>query len=149
MALHERPSSMLKESLYEYLEAAKFCCHYQKDDPKWGPFQGKGCLGYPGGVLLFSIVDSIGNYFRGNQSFKVKIDGKAVFISGEGSEHFKILNSKYFGQDLTQEFIKALYNKFRNKLSHNSVLGKNAYLIPDNTKYPEYFDQAFFQKEIL
>jgi hypothetical protein len=49
---------------------------------------------------------------------------------------------------LPQEFIKAIYTKFRNKLSHNSVLGKNAYLIPDNTEFPEYFDQVFFQKEI-
>ncbi len=147
MALHKTPASMLKESLYESLEAAKFCCEYRKLDSKWGDFKGDGCLGYPGGILLFSIVDSIGSYFRKDQSFKVKIDEKELSINASGWEHFKILNSKYFEQNLNQVFIKALYEKFRSQLTHNSVLGKNAYLIPDNSRFPKHLNEVFFQEE--
>lgn len=132
MASHNTPSSMLKESLDEYLEAIKLCYDYKKSDSKWGQFQGNGCLGYPAGVLLFSIIDSIGSYFRKDKTFKIKINGKATTIDSTGWQHFKILNSKYFDQNLRQDFIKALYSKYRSLLTHNSVLGNNAIMIPDN-----------------
>lgn len=123
MALHSSPASMLKESLAESLEAAKICITYKKTDAKWGNFMSEGCLGYPGAIILFSIIDTIGSYFRNNSSLIVRLDGKNVSIAADGWEHFKILNSKYFKQTLTTNFIKALYNKFRSSLSHNSVLG--------------------------
>lgn len=132
---------MLKESLPEYLEAAKFCCYYRKNDPKWDSFQGDGCLGYPGGVLLFSIVDSIGSYFAKDKSLEILVDGKKTHIISDGWEHFKILNSKYFGQNLSSKFLKALYAKFRSQLTHNSVLGKHAYLFPDT----QFGDQVFLE----
>lgn len=129
MTTHHSPSSMLKESLDEYLVASKLCCEYKKTDSKWDEFQGNDCLGYPAGVLLFSVIDSIGSYFRKDKSFKIKIGNEISSINSEGWEHFKILNSKYFKQNMSQEFMKAIYSKFRSPLIHNSVLGKNTILI--------------------
>lgn len=144
MAIHETPASMLKESLDESLEAAKFCADYKKTDKKWGEFSTGGCLGYPSAILLFSIVDTIGSYFRKDESFNVLIDGKPEKINGSGREHFKILNSKYFNQNLSTEFIKQLYNKFRSSLTHNSVLGSDTLMLPDNTAInPKAQEQAF------
>lgn len=122
---------MLKESLMESLEAAKYCTDYRKTVHKWGVFKTGGCLGFPSAIILFSIVDSIGSYFRKNKQFKVKIDNKDHFINADGWEHFKILNSKYFKQSLSLDFIKALYSKFRSTTTHNSVLGKNTIMFLD------------------
>lgn len=132
MALHDTPSSMLKESLDETLEAAKYCVEYTKTDKKWGEFATGGCLGYPAAILLFSIIDSIGSYFRKNDTIDIVIDGKKEKINATGWEHFKILNSKYFNQSLSKDFIIKLYNKFRSCLTHNSVLGSETLMIPNN-----------------
>jgi hypothetical protein len=145
MALHSTPSSMLKESLIESLEAAKFCANYRKTDEKWGEYQTGGCLGYPSAILLFSIIDSIGSYYRKNKDFKVIIDHEKYSIDGEGWEHFKILNSKYFNQSLSLTFIKTLYQKYRNYVIHNSVLGRNAIMVMDeiNPKHSSYQSSTF------
>jgi len=100
---------MLKESLSESLEAAKYCTYYKKTDEKWGDYKTGGCLGFPGAIILFSIIDTIGSYFRKDKQFKIRIDNKDYSINADGWEHFKILNSKYFRQSLSLDFIKALY----------------------------------------
>jgi hypothetical protein len=137
MAIHKTTSSMLKESLDETLEAAKYCVEYKKVDVKWGKFATDGCLGYPGAILLFSLIDSIGSYFRKNKTFEVIIDGKNEKINAAGWEHFKILNSKYFDQKLSAVFMHKLYNNFRSCLIHNSVLGGDTLMIPDNSVIKE------------
>jgi len=124
MALHETPASMLRESLNENLKVVEYCLAYRKED--------NGCLGYPAATLLFSIVDSIGSYFRKNKNVKIQINGKLRFIDSDGFKHFYILNSPYFGQQLPEEAIKILYAKFRSLLSHNSVLGAGAMLLLGN-----------------
>lgn len=129
MAYHENIASMLKESLPEMLEAAKLCIDYRKTD--WW------CLGYPAAVLLFSIIDSIGSYFRKNDGFQIQIYGKKRSIQ-ETEDHFRILNSKYFNQKLSDTNIKTLYDNFRSKLVHNSRLGKNAVLIKNNSVFDNY-----------
>ena len=145
MALHSTPASMLKESLFETLEAAKFCSNYRKTDEKWGQFKTGGCLGYPGAILLFSIIDSIGSYYRKNSTYKIPIDNKQMKIDSEGWQHFKILNSKYFNQTLNEKLIRELYNGFRSRLTHNSVLGKNSIMIMDNKSFGQGVSgQAFF-----
>lgn len=145
MALHSSPASMLKESLDETIEAAKLCIDYKKTDPKWGNFRSKGCLGYPAAILLFSVVDTIGSYYRQHPEFKAHIDGNKVAISSEGWEHFKILNTKYFKQNLSTSFIKILYSKFRSYLTHNSVLGKNTRMYPNeiNISPVIHYSKAF------
>jgi hypothetical protein len=124
MALHDSPASMLKESLNESLTVAEYCLAYRKKDG--------GCLGYPAAMILFSIVDTIGSYFRKNKDLKILIDGKLRFIDSDGYKHFFILNSSYFEQHLSEQIIKILYAKFRSLLTHNSVLGAKAMLILGN-----------------
>lgn len=136
MALHTTPASMLKESLDETLEAAKYCAEYKKTHFKWKPYDTGGCLGYPAGILLFSIIDTIGSYYRKNITFQIEVDSNMQTINADGWEHFKILNSKYFNQKLSTNFLKALYNKFRSSLTHNSVLGKDSIMIPNNALLP-------------
>jgi hypothetical protein len=108
MALHDTPASMLKESLNESLTVAEYCLAYRKNDG--------GCLGYPAAMILFSIVDTIGSYFRKNKNLRILIDGKTRFIDSDGYKHFFILNSPYFEQHLSEKVIKTLYIKFRSLL---------------------------------
>jgi hypothetical protein len=146
MAHHDTPASMLKESLFETLEAAKYCSDYRKTDDKWGDFKTGGCLGYPAAILLFSIIDSIGSYFRKEKSFKITIDSTQQTIDSDGWQHLKILNSKYFNQNLSLEFMKALYSKFRSFLTHNSILGKNSIMIMNNNSINQnIYNEAFFK----
>lgn len=148
MAIHNTSASMLKESLYETLEAAKFCAEYRKTDDKWDEFKTGGCLGFPSAILLFSIIDTIGSYYRKNKYFKIIIDSREMTIDSDGWQHFKILNSKYFEQNLSLDFIKALYYRFRSFLTHNSILGKNAVMILNNKSLKIGFSgQAFIQIE--
>lgn len=139
MALHSTPASMLKESLNELIKAAKYCVTYKKTDKSWGRFATGGCLGFPGAIILFSIVDAIGSYYRRNKEFKIKIEGKERIINGNSYEHFFILNSKYFGQNLTEDFIKGLYSIFRSPLMHNAIIGKEALMIPGPDKQGRVF----------
>ena len=135
MALHSTPSSMLKESLIESLKVAEFCVNYRKVTDYWGGFATGGCLGFPGGVIMFSIVDSIGSYLRDNKELGIKIDNEETNIKKKGEQHFYILNSHYFDQQLSMKFIQVLYRKFRSFLTHNSVLGKDATMIAGPNKY--------------
>jgi hypothetical protein len=133
MAIHENIASMLKESLDETLDAAKYCVDYVKEEKiLCGDFTTGGCLGFPGAILLFSIIDTIGSYFRGNKELSLMIDGKPERIKKDAWEHFKILNSKYFNQTLSKDFMHKLYKEFRSLLTHNSVLGKYAIMVPSN-----------------
>ncbi len=144
MAIHNTPSSMLKESLDELLEAVRYCADYRKNDEKWGEFKTGGCLGYPSAILLFSIIDSIGSYFRSNINFIINIDDKKESIDSDGWQHFKILNSKYFKQHLSKIQIQTIYKKFRSLLTHNSILGKNSIMIMENENLNNGIkDQAF------
>jgi hypothetical protein len=145
MALHITPSSMLKESLRETLEVAKYCADYRKTDEKWGDYKTGGCLGFPAAILLFSLIDTIGSYYRGNKDFEILIDSENSTIEKDAWQHFKILNSEYSNQNLIEEFIKDLYSKFRSYLAHNSVLGKNAVMIQDNASWNEELKgESFF-----
>ena len=79
MAIHASTTSLLRESLPEFLEAARYCVEFSKN-AGWGHGQGGGCLGYPAAALLFSIADSIGSYSSG---LAVSIDGKSTKIDSE------------------------------------------------------------------
>jgi hypothetical protein len=134
----------LTESLDELLEGAKYCAEYFKSGPPWESRRTGGCLGYPGAILLFTIIDSIGSYFYKNQDFKVKVDGKFTKINHSGWEHFKILNSKYFNLDIPEADLRILYHQYRSPLSHNAVLGDGVFMYPSSqgTK----FDKLAFSR---
>ena len=114
MAIHSRTEDMLKESLVDMLNGAEVCIQFKKEKG--------GCLGYPAAVLLLSIVDTIGSYYEGNKDFKIKIDGKLKTIDGDAFKHFFILNSEYYDFQLSEKFIKKIYDNYRSLLVHNGVI---------------------------
>jgi hypothetical protein len=110
MALHPNTNSMLKESLSEMILVAEYCINFRKDSRMWGS---DGCYGYPAAVLLLSIVDSIGSYVLG----------------GTVRKHFDILNSSnYYNLGLSSNSIKIIYEDYRCRLTHNTVMEPEIFL---------------------
>ena len=122
MASHLDISSLLRESLREYIYTAKYCISYRKTEDQWESEQKGGCLGCSGAALLFTVADTIGSFHRGNKGFKLTVDGKCQHIMKSGPEHFRIFNSEFYGLNLTGCTIEALYEKYRNPLIHNASL---------------------------
>lgn len=111
MAIHSNIPSMLQESLVEMFLVAKYCVGFRKDINVW---QESGCYGYPSALILLSIADSIGSYV---------IDSKEV------RPHFDILkHPDYYNLSLSDADISAIYTKYRNLLTHNSVMAPEAVL---------------------
>lgn len=121
MAIHPDLKSLLRESVREYLDVAEYCVAYRKES-SWGEAQVGGCLGCPAGVMLFSIVDTIGFFHRGRTDLRIEVDGKPVAIQRNGLHHFFILNSEYYGQGLDGRSLRKLYDNFRSPLVHNASL---------------------------
>ena len=125
MAIHPNLVSMLRESVQEYFEVANYCVSYQKE-ARWGHEQAGGCFGYPAAVMLFSIVDTIGSYHRGDSVMTIQLDGERTSISSDGFQHFYILNSDYYGLSLERRTMKMLYDNFRSPLIHNASLDRKS-----------------------
>jgi len=105
IARHKNLSSLIRESIIEYLVVADYCVNYRKDEDIWGA---PGCFGYPSTILLMSIADSIGSYV---------IEGDCV------EDHFKILNEvDYYNFNLSEEELRLLYKHHRCLLNHNAGL---------------------------
>jgi hypothetical protein len=108
MAIHESISSLVRESLREYLIVANYCVKYRKQIEDWGD---GGCYGYPVALLLMTIVDAIGSYV----------------IGGRTREHFEILNHpKYYNLGLSNDEIELFYKDHRCLLAHNAALSLKA-----------------------
>ncbi len=104
---------MLKESLSEMIHVAEYCYETKKDNG--------GCYGYPCSILLFSVLDTIGSFYKG-KDYSITIDGKDKKIKNT-VQHFYILNSKdFYNQNLTEEEIKIIYDNYRSTLTHNSSM---------------------------
>ncbi len=150
MAIHSDLVSLLHESLPEYLAVAKDCCEFREldgggvgigspaasgtsDQPlpgaqKWQ--QAGACRGYAAALLLFSILDAIGSFYRNGGTRRIPVDGKDVYIDAEGFKHFYMLNSDYYGaQKLNEGSIKILYRHYRCLLSHNAALAPQQFLL--------------------
>jgi hypothetical protein len=124
MALHNNHISMLEESLSHKLISAELSIKYRTRD--------NGCLGYPAALILFSIVDTLGSFLRGNE---IEIDFKDKKRSIEKTgEHFFVLNYKYYAQNLSETEIKELYSIYRCTLDHNSLLPNNRFLTKRSNK---------------
>ncbi|MEK9179289.1 MAG: hypothetical protein AAB893_02370 [Patescibacteria group bacterium] len=123
MTIHENIPSLLKESLLELIFVAEYCVDYRKTNPQWPKGQVSGCLGFPASILLFSIVDAIGSYYREDKDFRITVDGNNKRIRNDSFQHFYILNSDYYNkQGLSEGFIKKIYNNYRSLLIHNAAL---------------------------
>jgi len=124
MPIYNDEISMMEDSLKESLVATKWCIDYEKSNNDW---QTKGCLGFPAAILLLSIADAIGSYFRGNKQFGIKINGEREAIK-LNSQHFYILNSDYCGLNLDKDIIDQIHRDYRNKIVHNFLLPLNHFL---------------------
>jgi hypothetical protein len=110
---------MLSDSLGEYLTLAELGLQYRKPS--------NGVLGYSSATSLFAFVDAVGSYHRDHDTFRIRIEGQPVPITTAG-EHFFILNSDYFGCDLTRVSLKEIYETARCPLTHNAVLAEGLIL---------------------
>lgn len=127
---HSSPSEMLLESLDEFLFSAKLSLEYiKRDRAKWPkPHALGGTLGFSTTLLLFSIVDAIGSYYDG---LEVTIgESKKKIRPGNPKSHFFILNSPLFNLKLSETDFDQIYSALRNKIAHNSLIGKEIMLHP-------------------
>lgn len=105
----------LSESLSEKLYIAEVCFNKKENG---------GIYGYPCSFLLFSLIETIGSFYKG-KNINIIIDGKSKIIK-KTNEFFYILNSaNYFNQKLSEKEINNLYDNYRSPLTHNSVLPIN------------------------
>ena len=125
MAIHLTLRSMLKESLDEITDIARYCAQTIKPG-------GGGVYGFPSTMLLFSFIDTIGSFLRGNKNEAIQIDGASRLINGD-SEHYFVLNSRFFGFSFSQKEIAFVYEMCRCKLLHNSVIGEKIILAPSSS----------------
>ncbi len=129
MAIHKDISSMLRESIQEYLKVAEYCVQFKKDPKEWGS---GGCYGMPAAVMLFCILDAIGSYYHGRKEFKILIDGEEKSIDKDGYKFFFILNSHYYNQGLSEDKIRKLYDNYRSLLIHNGTMAFDHFLISES-----------------
>jgi hypothetical protein len=134
MAMHENELEMVRASLPEYIKLARVGVE-------------QGGLGCPTATLLFSVVDAIGSYHRKRAGFVVKVDGKDVEIL-KTDDHFRILNSQYFGRpnglDLNGEQINRVYLRARCPVTHNAAMGMGCLLAEGGTRDEAVFDEKGF-----
>lgn len=81
----------------------------------------------PALILLSSIIDTIGAYFRGTSAIII-VNEESKKIETV-SDHFLILNhEKLFDLNLSGKTIYDFYSKYRSLLTHNNTLPPNASL---------------------
>lgn len=118
MAQYKDYKQFTIETIKENLIALDFCFKYEKSEHN---NCGEGMLGMPALILLSSIIDTMGAYFRGT-SLEVEVDGNKRKIQ-TASEHFLILNhEKLFNLRLTDLVITDFYSKYRSVSTHNNTL---------------------------
>lgn len=137
MAKHPNTQSMLRESLKEMIFVAEYCITYRKD-ATWEVNQFGGCLGFPAAIMLFCIADTIGSFYEGNGNFKIKINEQDKVIKKDNFQHFYILNSDYYRLNLSEEFIKIIYKRFRSSLVHNLTLSPGYSLSIESDDKPPF-----------
>jgi hypothetical protein len=112
MAAHNDLSSMSVEAIDEYLTIAEHCISTQKKDG--------GIYGYPAILLLFCIIDALGNYVG---HAKNTLRGSCLVVPG-----------------VTQEQIKHLKNWYRNLPAHQAIIMPGTQLSPDPAGAPIEFN---------
>jgi hypothetical protein len=136
MALDTKIDEHVIETLREFLKLAEIGLSARKCDLDGDFRKDDGCLGSPAASLLFSIVDSIGAYHRGDYNLRVS-NHRRPYIDQDGYVHFFILNSRYFRQTLSDEEVQFLYGQYRSNLSHNAAVSGGVLIY--NKEEPEPF----------
>jgi len=127
MATLESFNQHLIESLNENIHTIKYCLSFDKSSSLWNGSSKVGCLGIPAAILIFSLIDAIGSYYK-DGTVEFSIDGKYEKIT-KPSQHFYVLNDQiYFKNQFEMNTINDLYSAYRSKLTHNNVLPLNNFL---------------------
>jgi len=125
MAIFIKQNDLTVASLKENLLAIDYCLSYKKSD--------NGCLGIPAMILMCSVIDTIGSYYRGSD-YNFIIDNVSAKIE-KASDHFYVLNHQtYFNLNLSKNTIDDVYSTYRSKLTHNASLPPNNYLYIDKNE---------------
>jgi hypothetical protein len=115
-------ASMASEVIAAYLRASELC------------LESGGFLGYPATLLLLSVTNAFGSYLTGED---VTIEGKSQTITR--GEPFRVLNHPLFGLQLSHKRIKLIEQSYRNRLSHNAIIERGAFLLPTQDGAPFIF----------
>ncbi|SPE17480.1 hypothetical protein SBA5_100078 [Candidatus Sulfotelmatomonas gaucii] len=107
MSIHLNLNSLTVEAIEEYLAITKYCVETRKN--------GGGIYGYPATLLLFCVIDAIGN-------------GKRA-----GKEPFRILKEAPFNCRLNDAQIKTLETWYRNPLAHEGMIAPGVCLSPEES----------------
>ncbi|MGB8032130.1 MAG: hypothetical protein WCF30_20970 [Terracidiphilus sp.] len=107
MSIHLNLNSLTIEAIEEYLAIAKYSVEKRKDDG--------GIYGWPATLLLFCVIDAIGNGQR------------------TGKEPFRILKEAPFNCRLNDVQIKTLETWYRNPLAHEGIIAPGVCLSPEET----------------
>lgn len=118
---------MTNDSIKENLVAVKYCLDFDKSDKANWPEGGNGCLGFPALILLSSVIDTMGSYFRGGAATFL-VDGTNRTINTV-NDHFLVLNhNTLFKLTLSGTSIYDFYKKYRSPATHNNTLPPNTAL---------------------
>jgi hypothetical protein len=132
---------MLNDSLTELCTIAKYCINTKKVSSTVKT-QEECYFGFPAAIFLFTITDTVGSFYEGDSTFEIECESATVTIDGGGWQHFYILNSHYYGLNLSKEVIKEIYQAYRNLLIHNGSIPRDHFLAIGNTA-----DEAFIIKK--
>lgn len=137
MAIVQKQADQQIEALLENIKVINFCLHYNKTSEEVQTDFTVPCLGYPAAILLCSVIDTMGSFFRGSEStFQVGSEIKKIETA---SDHFLILNHDIlFDLNLSGKTIFDFYTTYRSKLTHNNSLPRNNFLRADSAS-----DQLF------
>ena len=137
MSIYQKQSDQQIEALKENIKVINYCLHYNKNNEQVHTDYTVPCLGYPAAILLCSVIDTIGSFFRGSENtIQVGAETKKIETA---SDHFMILNhDRLFNLNLSGKTILDFYSTYRSKLTHNNSLPKNNFLIADSA-----IDQIF------
>ncbi len=148
MAIHQKQSGQQIEALLENLQVVNYCLHYNKDEDHVHEDFTVPCLGYPAAILLCSLIDTIGSFFRGSQSV-IMVDSQPKTIE-TASDHFLILNHNIlFNLNLSGKTIFDFYSTYRSRLTHNNSLPPNNFLIATSISNPIFRLNANDEVEIM
>ena len=135
MAIHQKQADQQIEAISENLKVVNYCLHYNKNDSQIHKDFTVPCLGYPAAILLCSLIDTIGSFFRGSQSV-IMVDSQPKTIE-TAFDHFLILNHNFlFNLNLSGKTIFDFYSTYRSKLTHNNSLPTNNFLIATSAANP-------------
>lgn len=114
MSQHTSITEFNKEAIREALYSAELLINFRKNtDLNTWDKNDNGCLGYPAAILLFAYIETAG----------------CIELNKKYGQAFKVLRTELFDyQTIPENLCEPLYQTYRNKLSHNLILPKEAFL---------------------